>query len=93
MKVDKGFIKKVAEVARLQLTEKEEKQFVDDFKEILKIFSTLDEVKTDEEQSFHPVEMKDRLRDDIVEDSLSQEEALANTMHKKGGYFKGPRAI
>jgi len=94
MKVDKELIKKVASVARLELTDEEEKLFLEDFKEILEAFSKIDEVDTkDEEPAFHAVEIKDRLRDDAVEKSLSQEEALSNTEHKKDGYFKGPRAI
>ncbi len=94
MKVDKELIKNVASVARLELTSEEEKQFLEDFKEILSAFSKIDEVDTkDEKPAFHAVEIKDRLRDDAVEKSLSQEEALSNTSHKKDGYFKGPRAI
>ncbi len=94
MKVDKELIKNVAELARLKLSEEEKKRFLKDLKEILDAFSKIDEVDTKEiEGTFHSVEMKDRLRDDLVEDSLSQEEALENTEHKKDGYFKGPRAI
>ena len=94
MKVDKELIENVAALARLKLTAEEEKEFLKDFKEILSAFSKIDEVDTkDEEPAFQAVEIKDRLRDDSVEKSLSQEEALSNTKHKKDGYFKGPRAI
>ena len=94
MKVDKELIRNVASLARLKLTPKEEEKFVDDFKEILKAFSVLDDIDTKEfEGAFHAIELKNRLREDLVEDSLSQEEALSNTKHKKDGYFKGPRAI
>ena len=94
MKVDKELIRNVASLARLELTEAEIKLFEKDFKEILDAFSKIDEVDTKEtKESFQPVEMKERLREDLVEDSLSQEEALKNTEHKKDGYFKGPRAI
>ena len=94
MKVDKELIRNVASLARLELTEEEIKLFEKDFKEILDAFSKIDEVDTKEtKESFQPVEMKNRLREDLVEDSLSQEEALKNTEHKKDGYFKGPRAI
>ena len=94
MKVDKKLIKNVAELARLELNEKEEEQFLKDFKEILGAFSAIEKVDTkDIEGAFHSVEMKNRVREDLVEDSLSQKEALENTEHKKDGYFKGPRAI
>ena len=94
MKVDKELIRNVATLARLKLTPEEEKKFVEDFKEILNAFSVIDKVDTSGvEGAFHSVEIKNRLRDDLVEESLSQEEALANTKHKKDGYFKGPRAV
>jgi len=94
MKVDKELIRNVAALARLKLTSEEEEKFVEDFKEILKSFSVLDELDTKGfEGAFHPIELKNRIRDDLVEESLSQEEALSNTKHKKDGYFKGPRAI
>ncbi|MBR9692123.1 Asp-tRNA(Asn)/Glu-tRNA(Gln) amidotransferase subunit GatC [Candidatus Woesearchaeota archaeon] len=94
MKVDKELIRNVAELARLKLTDEEEKKFIEDLKEILGAFSAIDKVDTKGiEGAFHSVEIKDRLRDDLVEESLSQEEALENTEHKKDGYFKGPKAV
>ena len=94
MKVDKELIENVADIARLKLSEKEKEKFVKEFKEILNAFSKIDEVDTSKaKNSFQPVELKDMIREDKAEPSLSQEEALANTKHKKDGYFKGPRAV
>ena len=57
-------------------------------------FSTIDKCDTkNTKPSFQPIEIKNQVREDLVEDSLTQEEALANTEHKKDGYFKGPRAV
>jgi len=94
MKIDKELIEHVASVARLNLTKKEIDEFIPELKEVLEAFSKLKEVKTDNvEPSFQPVELKNMMREDKVEDSLSQEEALSNTKNKKDGYFKGPRAV
>lgn len=94
MKVDKELIEHVAELARLRLSDKEVKQFVKELKEVLDAFSTIDKCSTKGiKPSFQPVEIKDMTRDDLVEPSLSQKDALANTEHKKEGYFKGPRAV
>jgi aspartyl-tRNA(Asn)/glutamyl-tRNA(Gln) amidotransferase subunit C len=94
MKVDKELIQHVAEVARLNLTDEEIEKFVKDFKEILDTFSTIDKCDTKGARpSFQPVELKNQLREDLVEDSLEQKDALKNTEHKKDGYFKGPRAV
>lgn len=94
MQIDKEFIRWVAANARMELSDKEVETFVGQFKEILEAFSKLDELNTDGvEIQIQPVELKNALRDDIPKPCLSQEEALANTQHKKDGYFKGPRAI
>jgi len=94
MKVDKELILNVAKNARLKLSEKEIDEFLPELKEILESFSKLDKVKTDKlEPAFHPINIKNVYREDKVEKSLSQEEALSNSKNKKDGYFKGPKAI
>jgi aspartyl-tRNA(Asn)/glutamyl-tRNA(Gln) amidotransferase subunit C len=94
MKIDKELIENVAKIARLELSEKEKEIFVKDFKEILGAFSDINSCDTKGiEFSFQPVELKNMTREDKVEKSLSQEEALSNTELKKDGYFKGPRAV
>ncbi len=94
IKVDEKLIKHVADVARLELTEHEVKTFLPQMKEILKAFSELDEINVENTPpSFQPVPIKNVTRKDEPGDCLTQEEALANTEHKKDGYFKGPRAV
>lgn len=92
--IDKKLIERVSGVCRLKLSEEEKEQFVKDFSEILDAFSVLDEAEVLEvKPSFQPVEIKDKFRDDLVEDSLSQKDALKNSGHNKDGYFKGPKAV
>ena len=94
MKVDKELIQRVAENAKLSLSEKEIQEFITQLKDVLEHFSKVSEVNTDKtEPSMQPVELKNVLREDKVKPSLTQEEALANTEHKKDGYFKGPKAV
>lgn len=94
MEVDNQLIENVASLARLKLSDSEKKKFVPQLKEVLDNFSKLDEVDTKgAELKFHSVEIKNVLREDVVEKSLTQEEALANTKLKRDGYFKGPKAI
>lgn len=94
MKVDKELVTHVAEVARLELSEKEVKEFLPQLKEILNAFSEIQKVNTDTvNPSFHPVELKNAVREDIPGECLSNEDALKNTEHKKDGYFKGPGAV
>ena len=94
MKVDKELIEHLATLARLKLKQEEIDRFTPQLKEILDIFTTLNEVDTkDVMPSFQPAELKNVLRKDEPEKCLSQEAALSLTIHKKDGYFKGPRVV
>lgn len=94
MQVDRKVLEHVAQVARLKLTEKEIEKFLPQLKESLEFFSQLKEINTDNvKPSFHPVELKNTMRNDQEGECLSQDEALSLTKHKKDGYFKGPKAI
>ena len=91
-KVDKKLLLRVAENARLNLSEKEIKEFLPQLQEILKAFERLDNISVEgEKPSFQPTPLENVARHDIVEKCLSQEEALKNTKNKKDGYFMGPK--
>ena len=94
MEIDRKLLEHVAEVARLKPTEEEIKKFLPQLKEALEFFSQLQEINTNNVRpSFQPVEIKNVMREDFEKQCLSQDEALSLTEHKKGGYFKGPRAV
>jgi aspartyl-tRNA(Asn)/glutamyl-tRNA(Gln) amidotransferase subunit C len=94
MEIDRALIQHVAEVARINLTESEINEFLPQLKEIIKAFSEIQEVNTDNtEPSFHPIQLKNALREDKPKESLANELALRNTKHKKDGYFKGPKIL
>ncbi|MBR9678042.1 MAG: Asp-tRNA(Asn)/Glu-tRNA(Gln) amidotransferase subunit GatC [Nanoarchaeota archaeon] len=87
-------VKKVAGVARLNLTKAETKKFSKEVKDILKMFSELDKVNVSGvEPSFHVIKTFNVVREDRVEKSLTNKEALANTEHKEKGFFKGPKSV
>ena len=94
MKIDKKLIEHVAEVARLELSEQEIKEFLPQLKEILDAFSEIQKIDTGKTKaSFHPIELKNVWRDDNPKLSFDNEVALKNTQHKKDGYFKGPKIL
>ena len=94
MEVNEELIKHIAGLARINLSEEEVKEFQPQLKEVIDAFDKLGEISTEGvEPSFLSVNIKNSLREDTVEDSLSQEEALKNSEHKKDGYFMGPKAI
>ena len=93
-KIDKELLLKVAVNARLNLTDSEVKKFLPQLEGILEAFAKLDKLDVSKEApSFQPIPLKNVLREDVVGKCLSNEEALANTKHKKDGYFKGPKVI
>lgn len=94
MEVNKKLIQQIASLARLNLTPAEIKEFLPQLKEILEYFSKLKKVNTNKiKPSFQPIELKNVYRKDIIKKGLTQKQALANTKHKKDGFFKGPKAI
>ncbi|HIH05456.1 TPA: Asp-tRNA(Asn)/Glu-tRNA(Gln) amidotransferase subunit GatC [Candidatus Woesearchaeota archaeon] len=94
MDIDRKLIESVAVVARLRLTDREVEKFLPQLKDVLEAFSSVQEVDTAGiEPSFHPLPLKDVLRDDTPAGCLGQEDALSLTPHKKDGYFKGPKAV
>ena len=92
--MDRELVRKVASLAKLRLTEQEEAACARDLETVLDAFKTLaDAPVTKTAPTVHPVPVLNRTRDDIVEPSLSQEEALANAKNKQDGYFVGPRVV
>jgi aspartyl-tRNA(Asn)/glutamyl-tRNA(Gln) amidotransferase subunit C len=94
MEIDKSLLQRVAQNSRLLLTDQEIQQFLKELREILKTFSELDKVKTDNVlPSFQPVPIKNVMREDAAKPCLSQDDSLKNSPATANGYFKGPRAI
>jgi len=94
VKIDKSLLLRVAENARLELSEAEIKEFLPQLKEILECFNKLDELKVlNEHPSFQPIPLKNVMREDKKSKCLSQKQALSNTEHKKDGFFLGPKVV
>jgi len=92
--IGKETVRKVAQVARLSLTEKEISDFSGDMKSIISAFEKLSAVDTEKTKpSFQPVEIKNITRKDVVEESLPHEEAMANTKNREEGHFRGPKVV
>jgi aspartyl-tRNA(Asn)/glutamyl-tRNA(Gln) amidotransferase subunit C len=91
---DKAVIRKVAKIARLDLTDREINSFSRDMNDILKAFKVINKVPTKNvKPAFQPVDVKNVMREDRIEPSLTHEEALANAKQKDQGYFKGPKVV
>ncbi len=92
--LDRKTVKKVAEIARLNLTEGELSRYSEDLVSILEAFKVLGKVDTKNvKPTFQPVDIKNVTREDKVEPCLPQSEALANAKNKEEGNFKGPKVV
>ncbi|RJS85920.1 Asp-tRNA(Asn)/Glu-tRNA(Gln) amidotransferase subunit GatC [Candidatus Bathyarchaeota archaeon] len=93
-RITKQDVEHIAWLARIELTEEEKELFTKQFNEILQYFSKLDEIDTDGvPPTYHVIEVSNVFRDDEVQESLNQEEALRNAKRKEKGFFKAPRIL
>jgi len=84
-------VRKVAKIARIDLTDAEVESFGRDLEEIKKVFDEIDEIEVDDEPAFQPIIVKNRTREDKIGKCFTKEETFSNTEHKEGDYFKGPK--
>ncbi|NLU42296.1 MAG: Asp-tRNA(Asn)/Glu-tRNA(Gln) amidotransferase subunit GatC [Firmicutes bacterium] len=87
-------VKRVAELARIELTEDETRAFVKDLNDILRYVNRLQQVDTEGvEPAYHVVPLENVMRVDCVTPSLPVDEALDGTTGRSGDYFKVPRIL
>ena len=83
-------VKRVAKVARLELTEDELKRFAQDLEDILNNFSVLDEAPDLTEYDFNPVPVNDVLREDQAGQDFDPARLRA-MMDTYEDYVRGPK--
>ena len=93
--ITKEEIKKIASLAKINISDDELDNYSGQISKILEYMSTLDEVDTSkvEEFSNQLFNNKQSLRDDVVEDSLDRDEVLKLAPNSDGVYFKVPKII
>lgn len=84
-------VKKVAELARLKLTEKEEKYYEVRFKEILEYVSLLSEVEINSEMKEKDESLQVVYREDIQKKSDVSPDQFSD--HLENNFFKVPKVI
>ena len=94
IRVDKALIEQVATNASLQLSDEEKSNFEKDFEDVLSNFSALEKAPVeDKEPSFHPIPVKDNLREDKEEECLSEKETFENIGHHQDKFIRGPKIV
>lgn len=92
--IDLEQVRKVANLARLELTEPEEEQFTSQLNGILNYFEQLSELDTTGvPPTTRAIEVVNVTRPDQLEPDPAREEILAGAPDRDGDFFKVPKII
>ena len=87
-------VRRIAVLARLELSDQEEAAFADQLGHILRYFEKLAELDTaNVEPTAHVVPVAEAYRDDVVTNPAAPEEFRANAPERDGDFFKVPKII
>lgn len=94
MKIDEQLISRLEHLARLELSDAEKTNLMQDLDNILALVEKMNELDT---QNVAPLvyvnPIENALREDQIENQLSREEALRNAPKQDGVYFRVPKVI
>jgi aspartyl-tRNA(Asn)/glutamyl-tRNA(Gln) amidotransferase subunit C len=94
MKISKDDVIKVAELARLEVTQEETEIFTDQLGNILEYIEKLNELDTNNvEPTYHVLDISTPLREDKVVNWLTIEEVLQNAPESEDDFFVVPQVI
>ena len=94
MKINKEEVEKVAKLARLEITDAEKTAFSEQLSSILSYVEQLRGLDTEGvEPTATVLEQTSVFRDDVVQPSLTGEQALGNAPEQSDGYFVVPRIL
>ncbi|KZN13283.1 Asp-tRNA(Asn)/Glu-tRNA(Gln) amidotransferase subunit GatC [Marinomonas sp. TW1] len=94
MSIDKQDVQKIAHLARLALTEADAEQYQQSLSSVLSLVEQMQSVNTDGiEPLSNPLEMTQRLRDDVVTEDNRRDDFLVNAPQTEAGLFLVPKVI
>jgi aspartyl-tRNA(Asn)/glutamyl-tRNA(Gln) amidotransferase subunit C len=94
MPIDDKTVNRIAELAKLSFNDSEKGDIKKDLNKILDFVDKLNEVDTEGvEPLIYMNDHEDNLRDDKVDNVISQNEALKNAPQKDSDYIKVPKVI
>ena len=94
MSISKEEVEKVASLARLELSEPEVEVMAEQMGTVLGYIAKLEEIDgTNIKPTTHVLDIENSFRDDVMQPSLTQEEALANGPDQNGEAFVVPRIL
>ncbi len=93
-KIDKSQVKKVAKLARLDLSEAEIEEFAGQLSAIIDYVERMNTLNTEGvEPMAHCLPVSNVFRKDIIKKSLGTEKTLANAPEQDGQFFKVPKIL
>ena len=95
MKIDKSTVERLAKLSKLEFSEQEKMEMVEDFKKMVGFVDKLKEVDTEgvEPLIYINEDVTNVMREDKVEGMLSVEDALKNAPEKDSSYIKVPKVL
>ncbi len=94
MNIDKETVDKIAHLARLEVTDSERSELVQDMGKILDFMAKLNEVDTaGVEPLVYMTEFANMVREDVVKQYITHEDALKNAPKHDTDYFKVAKVI
>jgi aspartyl-tRNA(Asn)/glutamyl-tRNA(Gln) amidotransferase subunit C len=93
-KIDQTEVRKVAKLARLELTDAEVAEFTSQLSAILDYVEKMNELDTEDiEPLAHCLPISNVFRRDCVKESLGTEKTLANAPQRDAEFFKVPKIL
>lgn len=93
-KINEELIDQLAHLSRLEFSTEEKQKILNDLNRILDYIDQLNELNTDNvEPLIYLAPNQNILRDDVVNETLKKEDALANAPKKDSDYFRVPKII
>ncbi len=87
-------VEHIGSLACIDLTQEETELFAKQFNSILDYFKELDAVNTENtEPTYHVIGLTNVFREDVAEESLTQDAVLRNAPRHDKGFIKGPRIV
>ncbi|MEW5945928.1 MAG: Asp-tRNA(Asn)/Glu-tRNA(Gln) amidotransferase subunit GatC [bacterium] len=94
MGVTSGYVRHIADLGRLDLSDEERETFASQLNDILEYAAMLNELDTEGvEPASHVVPLKNVFREDVVRESFPVEEVLSNAPDARGNFFCVPKII
>ncbi len=94
MDINNEKIDRLAELAKLEFSDSEKESLKKDMNSIISYFEKLNEINTDNvEPLIFMTDEVNRLREDVVIQNTSKQEALLNAPAKDSDYFRVPKVL